>query len=99
MAGLAGALFVPIVGITSPALLGVVPSLEMVVWVAVGGRASLAGAVLGAVLVNYGKTTFSEHYASGWLYLQGALFVVVIAYAPQGLTGALNRLRLRPTGP
>ncbi len=93
MAGLAGALFVPVVGIISPALLGIVPSLEMLIVVAVGGRATLAGAVLGAVLVNYAKTRVSEEFASGWIYVQGALFVVVIAYAPNGLLGLLSSAR------
>jgi urea transport system permease protein len=87
MAGLAGALFVPVVGIISPALLGVVPSLEMVVWVAVGGRASLAGAAVGAVLVNYAKTGLSERMPSAWTYVQGLLFIVVILFLPKGLAG------------
>ncbi len=92
-AGIAGALFVPVVGIISPALLGVVPSLELVFAVAVGGRYALAGAVLGAVLLNYAKTTFSENYADGWLYLQGALFIAVMAFAPRGVIGLANQLR------
>jgi urea transport system permease protein len=90
MAGLAGALFVPVVGIISPALLGVVPSIEFLVGVAVGGRFTLAGAVGGAILVNYAKTKFSEDFASGWLYLQGALFVLVMTLAPKGLAGLLT---------
>ncbi|MEN3313794.1 MAG: urea transport system permease protein [Acidimicrobiaceae bacterium] len=85
MGGLAGALFVPVVGIISPAMLGVVASLEMVIWVAVGGRGTLVGAVVGAVLVNYAHTTLSERIPAGWLYVQGALFIVVIAFAPGGL--------------
>jgi urea transport system permease protein len=91
-AGLAGALFVPVVGIISPALLGVVPSIEMVIWVAVGGRATLYGAAFGAVLVNWAKTNFSERYPSGWLYLQGALFVVVMMGAPRGVAGIRDGL-------
>lgn len=87
MAGLAGALFVPIVGIISPAMVGIVPSIEMVIWVALGGRGTLIGAVIGAVLVNYAKTTLSEAYPSGWLYFQGLLFVVVMAFAPRGIAG------------
>jgi urea transport system permease protein len=87
MAGLAGALFVPIVGIVSPAQLGIVPSIEMVIWVAFGGRATLVGAIVGAIVVNYARTEFSEEFPSGWLYLQGALFIVVIAFAPRGLAG------------
>jgi urea transport system permease protein len=103
MAGLAGALFVPVVGIISPALLGVVPSLEMVVWVAVGGRASLGGAAVGAVLVNYAKTGLSERMPSAWTYVQGLLFVVVILLVPKGLAGmgelAKDRIaRLRVSG-
>jgi urea transport system permease protein len=93
MAGLAGALFVPVVGIISPALLGVVPSLELVVAVAVGGRHALAGAVLGAVLMGYAKTAFSEQFADGWLYLQGALFILVMTLAPKGIVGLLGRWR------
>jgi urea transport system permease protein len=91
MAGLAGALFVPVVGIISPALLGVVPSLELVVAVAVGGRFVLVGAVLGAVVMGYAKTTFSEQFADGWLYLQGALFILVMTLAPKGIAGLLRR--------
>jgi urea transport system permease protein len=87
MAGLAGALFVPVVGIISPALLGVVPSLELVVAVAVGGRFALAGAILGAVVMGYAKTSFSEQFADGWLYLQGALFILVMTLAPKGILG------------
>ncbi|MFC5816655.1 urea ABC transporter permease subunit UrtC [Nonomuraea harbinensis] len=93
LAGLAGALFVPVVGIISPALLGVVPSLELVVAVAVGGRQVLAGAVLGAVVMGYAQTTFSEQFANGWLYLQGALFILVMTLAPKGIAGILGRLR------
>ena len=93
MAGLAGALFVPIVGIISPALLGIVPSIEMVIWVAVGGRGTLVGAVVGAVAVNWAHTAFSESFPSGWLYLQGALFIVVVAFAPRGLSGMVQAAR------
>ncbi len=93
IAGLAGALFVPVVGIISPAQLGVIPSLEFLIGVAVGGRASLAGAVLGALVVNYARTGLSEQFASGWLFLEGALFVAIITFAPRGLTGAGHRVR------
>ncbi|MEV4421324.1 urea ABC transporter permease subunit UrtC [Patulibacter sp. NPDC049589] len=88
MAGIAGALFVPIVGIISPTSLGIVPSIEMVIWVAVGGRISMAGAIAGAVLVNFAKTELSEQFPSGWLYAQGLLFILVVAFAPAGLAGA-----------
>lgn len=99
LAGLAGALFVPLVGIISPAMLGVVPSITLVVAVALGGRASLAGAVIGAVLLNWAQTNFSEQFPSFWSYLQGALFVGVIVFLPRGVAGltstALERLRAR----
>ncbi|WP_445149907.1 urea ABC transporter permease subunit UrtC [Baekduia sp. Peel2402] len=95
MAGLAGALFVPVVGIISPALLGVVPSIEMVIWVAVGGRASLPGAIAGALLVNWGKTEFSEQFPSQWTYALGALFVIVVAFAPLGLAGVIKGAKER----
>ncbi|MDQ3723303.1 MAG: urea ABC transporter permease subunit UrtC [Actinomycetota bacterium] len=93
MAGLAGALFVPVVGIISPALLGIVPSIEMVIWVALGGRTALAWAAAGAVIVNWAKSSISEQFPSGWLYLQGLLFVVVIAFFPKGIAGAVDALR------
>ncbi|HEY0344355.1 MAG TPA: urea ABC transporter permease subunit UrtC [Solirubrobacteraceae bacterium] len=93
LAGLAGALFVPVVGIISPALLGIVPSIEMVIWVALGGRTSLAWAAAGAVIVNWAKTNISEQFPSGWLYLQGLLFVVVILFLPKGVAGVVEHLR------
>jgi urea transport system permease protein len=95
MAGLAGALFVPIVGIVSPANVGVVPSIEMVIWVAIGGRATLLGPVVGAVVASYANTSLSEWYPGGWLYLQGALFVVAMVWAPRGLAGLFQGARRR----
>ncbi len=93
MAGLAGALFVPVVGIISPALLGIVPSIEMVIWVALGGRTALAWAAAGAVIVNSARSSISEQFPSTWLYLQGLLFVVVILFLPKGIAGAMENLR------
>jgi urea transport system permease protein len=87
LAGIAGALFVPSVGIISPTSTDVIFSIELLIGVAVGGRGTLYGPVIGAVVVNWAKTGFSEHFASGWLYLQGALFIVVMVYAPGGLLG------------
>jgi urea transport system permease protein len=92
MAGLAGALFVPVVGIISPALLGVVPSIEMVIWVALGGRTMLAWAAAGAVIVNWAKSSISEQFPSGWLYLQGLLFITVIVFLPKGVGGAVENV-------
>lgn len=98
-AGIAGALFVPIMGIISPTLIGVIPSIMMVLAVAIGGRYSLAGAATGALLINAAQTTFAETFSGTWTYLQGALFVIVIALAPQGLAGLAHTLtqRLTPT--
>ena len=93
VAGLAGALFVPVVGIISPALLGIVPSIEMVIWVALGGRTVLAWAAAGAVIVNWAKSSISEQFPSGWLYLQGLLFVVVIAFLPKGIASLVAMLK------
>lgn len=92
LSGLAGALYLPQVGIVSPALLGVVPSIEMVVWVAVGGRATVYGAAAGAVLVNFCKTLLSEAFPSGWLYLYGALFVGTVSLFPKGIAGVASGL-------
>jgi urea transport system permease protein len=87
MAGLAGALFVPVVGIISPAMMGIVPSFEMLAAVAVGGRGTLVGAVAGALVLNYARSTLSDIYPGSWTLLQGALFIVVVLIAPTGLVG------------
>lgn len=92
IAGLAGALFVPQVGIISPAMMGIVPSIEMVIWVAVGGRGTLIGAIIGALLVNAAKSSLSESFPDFWQYFLGALFVGVVLLFPEGLVGALRRL-------
>jgi urea transport system permease protein len=95
MAGLAGALAAPIIGIVAPNQFTVLPSILMIAWVAVGGRGTIYGAVLGALLVNWAKTGLSESRPDDWLYLQGLLFVVVIAWAPGGLLGLLRTGRSR----
>jgi urea transport system permease protein len=86
MAGIAGALFVPIVGIISPASVGVVPSIAFLIGVAIGGRATLFGPALGAIAVAWAQTALSESFPSFWSYFQGALFVLVIAFLPAGLS-------------
>jgi len=91
MAGLAGALFVPQVGIISPAAMDVVPSIEMVIWVAVGGRATLIGAILGAVLVNWGKSSFNDSYPDKWQYFLGALFIGTVLLFPEGIVGYIQK--------
>ncbi|WP_422733337.1 urea ABC transporter permease subunit UrtC [Micromonospora sp. WMMD558] len=99
MAGLAGALFVPAVGIISPALIGIVPSIEFVIGVAVGGRATLLGPVLGAVAVAWARTALSERFPGTWTYLQGGLFVLVVAFLPGGLAALCSRRRGTGGGP
>ncbi|WP_024801878.1 urea ABC transporter permease subunit UrtC [Nocardia sp. BMG51109] len=92
-AGIAGALFTPIVGIISPADIGVVPSIVFLIGVAIGGRSTLLGPVLGAIGVAWAQTTFSEHFPSAWTYLQGVLFIVVVGFIPAGLAGLWPLLR------
>jgi urea transport system permease protein len=91
MAGLAGALYVPQVGIINPGEFAPANSIEAVIWVAVGGRGTLTGAVLGAILVNYAKTTFTTGMlAPYWLFLLGGLFVVVTLFMPRGIVGTAS---------
>jgi urea transport system permease protein len=87
LAGLSGALFTLHAGVISPALVGVVPSIEMVIWVAIGGRSSLAGAIAGALLVNFAKDKISTVLPAFWLYVLGALFIIAVTVAPKGLAG------------
>ena len=87
LAGIAGALYVPQVGIINPGEFSPLFSIEIVIWVAVGGRATLYGAVAGALLVNYAKTWFTGALPEVWLYALGALFVVVTLFLPQGIAG------------
>jgi urea transport system permease protein len=88
-----GAMFTLQVGFMSPSFVGIVPSIEMVIAAAVGGRASLLGAVYGTLIVNYGKTYFSEAFPELWLYFLGALFIGVVMIFPNGLAGIdLTRL-------
>jgi urea transport system permease protein len=84
MAGIAGALFVPIVGIISPADIGVVPSISLLIGVAIGGRATLLGPVLGALGVAFAETTLASTFPSFWVYFQGLLFILVIGFLPGG---------------
>jgi urea transport system permease protein len=91
MAGVAGALYVPQVGIINPGEFAPANSIEAVIWVAVGGRGTLIGPVLGAVLVNYAKTTFTTGaLAPYWLFLLGGLFVGVTLLLPRGIIGTLR---------
>jgi len=98
LAGIAGALYVPQVGIINPGEFEPLNSIEIVIWVAVGGRGTLYGAVVGAVLVNYAKTRFTTLMPEGWIFLLGALFVLVTILFPQGLAGWLKNLGLLRRG-
>jgi urea transport system permease protein len=94
IAGLAGALYVPQVGIINPSEFAPINSIEVVIWVAVGGRGTLYGAIAGAVLVNYAKTYLTGAFPEVWLFALGALFVLVTLFLPNGLVGLLpNRRR------
>jgi urea transport system permease protein len=91
MAGVAGALYVPQVGIINPGEFAPGNSIEAVIWVAVGGRGTLVGAALGAVVVNYAKTFFtSGPLAPYWLFMLGALFILVTLLLPKGIVGTFN---------
>lgn len=93
IAGIAGALYVPQVGIINPGEFSPINSIEIVVWVAVGGRGTLVGAVIGALLVNYAKTRFTAVMPEGWLFALGALFVLVTLFLPKGLLGLFDQLK------
>lgn len=96
MAGLAGALFVPQVGAITPSSMGIVPSIEYVLLVAVGGRGTLLGAVIGALLVSWLRTNFSEAFPHTWQYLYGGLFIGAVVLFPTGLVGAARSLGESP---
>ncbi|MBV2352336.1 urea ABC transporter permease subunit UrtC [Synechococcus sp. HK05] len=87
LAGISGALYTVQSGIVSPQYMAVPFSIEMVIWVAVGGRGTLIGAVLGAVLINYAKSLVSEALPETWLFIQGGLFLLVVLALPDGLVG------------
>ena len=87
LAGIGGAMFTLQVGFMSPSFVGIVPSIELVIFCAVGGRTSLLGALYGVLLVNWAKTTFSEDMPQLWLFAMGALFITVVVAFPNGLAG------------
>lgn len=95
LAGIAGALYVPQVGIINPGEFSPLNSIEFVVWVATGGRGTLFGAILGAFTVNYGKTLFTSFSPETWLFALGALFVIVTLLLPKGLVGLFSRVSRR----
>jgi urea transport system permease protein len=87
LAGIAGALHTVQSGIITPKDMDVAASIEMVIWVAVGGRATLVGAVLGAIVVNFAKSLLSEQFPAVWLFFQGAMFLLVVTVLPDGIVG------------
>ncbi len=91
MSAIGGAMFTLQVGFMSPSFVGIVPSIEMVIFAAVGGRMSLIGAIYGTLLVNYGKTVFSESFPEVWLFLMGGLFIAVVMFFPNGLAGIYEK--------
>jgi urea transport system permease protein len=95
LSGIGGAMFALQVGFMSPSFVGIVPSIEMVIYAAVGGRMSLVGAVFGALLVNAGKIFFSESFPDLWLFLMAALFIGVTMAFPDGLAGLVEK-KLKP---
>ena len=100
MAGIGGALYVPQVGIINPSEFAPANSIEAVIWVAVGGRGTLVGAILGAVLINLGKTWFTSVLPEIWLFALGALFIFVTLFLPRGLMGVFApRVRVVPDTP
>ena len=93
IAGIAGALYVPFVGIINPGEFEPLNSIEIVIWVAIGGRSTLYGAVLGAILVNYAKTRFTAVMPEVWLFALGGLFIFVTLFLPKGLVGFFSDLK------
>ncbi len=93
IAGIAGALYVPQVGIINPGEMSPAMSIEIAIWVAVGGRGTLVGAILGAFLVNGAKSWFTVAFPEYWLFFLGAIFIAVTLFLPQGVIGLLKTLR------
>ena len=93
LAGIAGALYVPQVGIINPGEFSPINSIEVVVWVAVGGRGTLYGAIAGALLVNFAKTRFTGLFPEAWLFALGGLFVFVTLFLPKGIIGLLDKFK------
>jgi urea transport system permease protein len=91
LAGIGGMLYSPQMGIITPANMGVAESIMMVIWVAVGGRGTLSGAIVGALVVNYMYNILTTQAPSSWPFVQGALFIGVVLFFPDGLTGLWSR--------
>jgi urea transport system permease protein len=91
LCGIAGALYVPQVGIINPGEMSPANSIEVAIWVAVGGRGTLLGPVIGAAVVNGAKSFFTQSFPEYWLFFLGALFVAVTLFLPRGIAGWMNR--------
>jgi urea transport system permease protein len=93
LAGIAGALYVPQVGIINPNIFSPLFSIEIVIWVAIGGRGTLYGAIIGAFLVNFANTYFTSAFPEIWLYALGGLFVLITLFLPKGLVGLISKIK------
>ena len=91
MCGIAGALYVPQVGIINPGEMSPAASIEMAIWAAVGGRGTLVGPIVGAFVVNGGKSVFTQYFPEFWLYVLGALFIAVTLFLPRGIVGLFRK--------
>jgi urea transport system permease protein len=92
MCGVAGALYVPQVGIINPSEMSPANSIEIAIWAAVGGRATLIGPIVGAFLVNGAKSWFTVAFPEYWLYFLGAMFIAVTLFLPQGIVGLVRKI-------
>jgi urea transport system permease protein len=92
MCGVAGALYVPQVGIINPSEMGPANSIEIAIWTAVGGRGTLIGPIVGAFLVNGGKSWLTVSFPEFWLYVLGLMFILVTLFMPQGVVGLVRKL-------
>jgi len=96
LAGLAGMLFVFQEGLITPVKMDILMSIKMVLWVAIGGRATLIGAIVGVLLVNGGENLLSESYPETWSYMLGFSFLVAVLFLPQGVVGWFNEMARSP---
>ena len=95
LCGIAGALYVPQVGIINPSEMSVANSIEIAIWVAVGGRGTLVGPIFGAGIVNLSKTWFTTSFPEYWLFFLGLLFILVTLYLPEGVAGLWAKIKAR----
>jgi urea transport system permease protein len=96
LCGIAGALYVPQVGIINPGEMSPANSIEIAIWVAVGGRGTLVGPIIGAALVNGAKSVLTQAMPEVWLYVLGLIFILVTLFLPQGVVGLMSRWRRHP---